>query len=314
MVTLRRGATVLPEIQTVPQIPRTHLEQAKKEILDAFVPFVGFTAAWEYDASVDFSKRLANRANLPALIFRWTVLDDGVHLQAMPRALGWSTIPATLYFDPKVSGTTTETQAGYLVDTNATFDDFLLKVRPGDIAAKVRVATGGVEIIAQTTVLEVDAQNRRVRVQDDIFPADTPYEIHWPQDTELVYNTSRRVRLTLDMYADPSAAYGSGKTLEEIERRARAWWQTHLSQIVLQLQEMEVFDEYRATNLSGLLGETAQSSLHRARGEVGLLIGEVVGIPWPSVESVRRTGRIILGNDVVVQNVVETTEDASRRL
>jgi hypothetical protein len=310
---LVRGATALPELQTKPLIPFSHLERVKKDILDSFVQFVGFAAAWEYDASVDFTKRLANKANLPAVIFRWTILDDGEHLRAMPRALSWSTISTTLYFDPKLSGTTTATQTGYLVDATAQFDDFLRKVRPGDVAVKVRAVSGGVEALAQTTVLEVDVMNKRLRVADDLFPAGTMYEIHWPYDTSLLYNTSRRARLTLDIYADPQASYGSGKTLEEIERRARAWWQTHLAQIVLQLNDTTVFDEYRALDLSGLLGETAQSFVKRARGEVGLLIGELVDIPWPSVESIRHTGRVVHdGDSVIHEKVMETTEDDAR--
>lgn len=314
-MTLLRGSGDTPDLQTQVLIPRTHLESLKKGILDALKRHAGLSAIWEYSASVDFASRLAQRANLPACVFTWRVLDDGSHLGALPRAIGWSTVESTLLFSPKFSGTTTHTQPGYLVDTSQTFDDFLRKVRGGDIAVKVQDVADGVQVLAQTKVVSVEAGNRRVRVQDDIFPAGTRYEIHWPQDACMVYNTSRRVRLTLDLYADPQAAYGSGKTIEELDRKCRAWWQTHLASIVLQLHEAEMLEEYRSTNLSDLLGDAARSGLHRIRGEVELLVGEVVGIPWPTVESVQHTGRAMLPDgSLTCQEVAQTTEDDSQRM
>lgn len=309
---LRRGVFETPETQTQAQVPRSHLEILKREIVSALKRHVHLKAAWEWNPSVDLAQ-LLTRANLPACVFRCEVLDDGQHLRTMPRAICWEVVPNTFLFDPKFSGTASATQPGYLVDSSKSFDDFLMKVRPGDIAAKVRDVAGGVEVLAYTRVLDVEPEQKRVRVQDDLFPTGTRYELHWPLDVQMVYLTSRYVRFVCDFYADAGAPYGSGATLEEVDRACRSWWQTHLACLLLERYAAAIADEYRSHDLSQLVGAASQSYLRRLRTEVGLFVGEIVGVPWPTVESVQ-IGVVGVhdGDTAVVRKTVQVTEDDSR--
>lgn len=284
----------LPHEQTKLSVPYHHTTSVRRDMLASLKHHVGFGICEERDGRVPLPDIITDRAlHLPALFLRWRELGAGQPYGVPMRPYQNDLVAGTCLFTPKHKGTTTATVTGKLVDSASAFDEFRLKARVGDIAAVVQDQDDGtVDILAKTTITGVDYANKRLSVASNIFPAGTAYEIHRPQDIRRTYVTTRLVNVSLDLYADPDAADGAENSIEHCERLVRAWMESDVAQVILGRHETYLRREQGLMNqdLSDLLGDATASYLRRVVVDVPLAVGEIVEMPWPTIESIGATG------------------------
>ena len=212
-------------------------------------------------------------ADLPVLRLSWRERSSG--LLARPEyAVGVDAVASDFRFAPKAAGEQHEAEGAVLEDPAADFS----RVVPGDLIRNLTEETvGTVKSVESTTSLTALGV---------VFAPEDEYDIHWPVDAEKHYVADRRAVVEMDLYAAPDAAYGSGKSLDEVERALlHAIWTDIRDR--LQAEYVEVESLERVSDAGSIIASGLGADWYeRAVAELTVIIGDGMAVRKPTVEDI----------------------------